>query len=105
MNDCSSFSSWSEMTALSFHCFGRVIGVTLLLDQTPCRSGCPSADRGTLYEGSAPYIAPGGSFPDCAVSVAVARPTAARRAVNVFMDIHHPNADKCWANCSNHYLL
>ena len=55
--------------SLSRHCAGRVIGVTLLLDQTPCRSGRPSAVRGTCQ------------LPDCAWSEA-ARPaamTAARR--------------------------
>jgi hypothetical protein len=33
---------------LSFHCVGRCIGVTLLFDQTPCRSGFPSGVRGTF---------------------------------------------------------
>src|SRR5262245_50944136 len=68
------------MTSRSFHCVGLVIGVTLLLDQTPCRSGCPSAVRGTLYDASAPYIAPAGNFADCAVNDAPASPTATRNA-------------------------
>ena len=57
------------MVVLSFHCVGRVIGVTLLLPHTPCRSGLPSAVRGTFQPagGSVEYL-----LADCAPSVATA---------------------------------
>src|SRR5438132_12854354 len=44
-----SVTSASVSDALSFHCVGRAIGVTLLFDQTPCKSGWPSGVRGTFH--------------------------------------------------------
>ena len=43
-----SVTSASVSDALSFHCVGRAIGVTLLFDQTPWKSGLPSGVRGTF---------------------------------------------------------
>src|SRR5262245_34536963 len=80
---CNSASSAAVSRSLSFHCVGRVIGVTLLLDQTTCRSGRPSEVLGTLYDGSTPNMAPAGSLADCAVSDAAAKTTAEIRAPNI----------------------
>ena len=68
----SSSSSASVSAALSFHCVGRVMGVTLLLPHTPCRSGLPSGVRGTFQPAGAAPVEAGG---DWATSVAATRET------------------------------
>ena len=68
MRAVSSASSSSVSRALSPNCSGRSIGVALLLAQMPCRSGCPSAVRGTVQ--------PSGSCPAAACGN-IATPTAA----------------------------
>src|SRR5215211_5106460 len=85
-SSCSSLSSVCVISVLSFHCVGRCIGVTLLLAQTPWRSGFPSAVRGTLYDGSTPYLAPGSWAGDCAMIETAATDNATRTAPAVLMD-------------------
>jgi hypothetical protein len=65
-----------------FQMAGRVIGVVALFPQTPCRSGFPSAVRGTCH--AVPAVAVRAASGDLAVTVSAADPTARRTANNCF---------------------
>jgi hypothetical protein len=88
-----SVTSASVSDFLSFHCVGRVIGVTLLFDQTPWKSGLPSGVRGTFQVPAATAGRAGVDVPargavadvtggaDCAMTVTpAANPTAKKPA-------------------------
>ena len=74
---------------------GRVIGVTLLFDQTPCRSGWPSGVRGTFQAPRAPAHAAGCRPPrarEAHVDLIIRRGRAFDAPRQVFSQPAHPSS-------------
>ena len=88
-------SSASVTVARPFNSLGRSIGVALLLDQNPCRSGCPSRDRGGVHACLTALlfvIAACGTTCPCAMETRVVRPAAKQRIRCFIFQTYAPEA-------------